>query len=162
MDPSGGGLSKAAGEMLKEMEEAQKNAKLQQPDAQKTDGANFKQAMEAQKVAGVSEVKQATQVQRAANVLLQAKVNAKLPSTRVGATQSVKKSKVLNMLQGLVSGQDRMNGLMKIALSGKQMGPHELLAMQAGIYRFSQELELTSKVVEKATSGIKQTMNTQV
>ena len=32
----------------------------------------------------------------------------------------------------------------------------------AGVYRFTQELELTGKVVEKATSGIKQTMNTQV
>jgi len=34
--------------------------------------------------------------------------------------------------------------------------------MQAGVYRFTQELELTSKVVEKATATIKQTMNTQV
>jgi hypothetical protein len=51
---------------------------------------------------------------------------------------------------------------MKMALSGRQFTPPELLAMQAGVYRFSQELELTSKVIEKATSGIKQTMNTQV
>ena len=38
----------------------------------------------------------------------------------------------------------------------------ELLAVQAGVYKFSQELELTSKVVEKATSGVKQTLQTQV
>ena len=66
------------------------------------------------------------------------------------------------MIEGLVSGQDKMTQIMEMAMSGKQMGPQELLAMQAGVYRFSQELELTSKVVEKATSGIKQTMNTQV
>ena len=59
-------------------------------------------------------------------------------------------------------GQDKMAGLMKLAMSGKKFNSTELLALQAGVYRFSQELEITSKVVEKATSGIKQTMNTQV
>ena len=46
-------------------------------------------------------------------------------------------------------------------LVGKEFAV-ELLAIQAGVYKFSQELELTSKVVEKATSGVKQTLQTQV
>jgi hypothetical protein len=49
-----------------------------------------------------------------------------------------------------------------MATSGKTYGNQELLAIQASVYKFSQELELTSKVVEKATSGVKQTMQTQV
>ena len=55
-----------------------------------------------------------------------------------------------------------MTKIMHMALSGRQFSPTELLAMQAGVYRFSQELHLTGKVVEKATGGIKQTLNTQV
>lgn len=81
---------------------------------------------------------------------------------RVGEAAQAQRSKMAQMLEELVGGQDKMTGIMKMALSGRQFSPPELLAMQAGVYRFSQELELTSKVVEKATSGIKQTMNTQV
>ena len=34
--------------------------------------------------------------------------------------------------------------------------------MQAGMYKYTQELDLVSKVVEKATSGLKDTLKTQV
>ena len=70
--------------------------------------------------------------------------------------------KIAELIEGLVEGQDKMGQIMKVAMSGKKLSSSEMLAMQAGIYRCSQELEITSKVVEKATSGIKQTMNTQV
>ena len=36
------------------------------------------------------------------------------------------------------------------------------MALQAGMYKYTQELELTGKVVEKATSGLKDTLKTQV
>ena len=38
----------------------------------------------------------------------------------------------------------------------------EPLGVQAGVYRFSHELELTSKVVEKSSGGESQTMNTEL
>ena len=41
-------------------------------------------------------------------------------------------------------------------------GSSELLSLQAGMYKYSQELDLTSKIVEKATSGLKDTLKTQV
>ncbi len=164
MDPSGGGIGKAAGELLKEMQRAQQE--LQQLDKiqgqQGPGGANFQNVMESQ---APNQVQGATEVQGVAEshkVLLQAKVNANLPSTRVGAAAEADRTRLSKMLDGLLSGQDRMTGIMNMALSGRQFSPPELIAMQAGVYRFSQELELTSKVVEKATSGIKQTMNTQV
>ena len=69
---------------------------------------------------------------------------------------------MVEIIEQLAGGQDKMSNIMNLALSGKKFSSSELLAMQAGIYRFSQELEITSKGVEKATSGIKQTMNTQV
>lgn len=49
-----------------------------------------------------------------------------------------------------------------MAESGRTFSPAELLAMQAYTYRASQELELAGKVVEKATSGLKQVLQTQL
>ncbi|MFC1610684.1 ATP-dependent helicase HrpB [Myxococcota bacterium] len=161
MDPSGGGgIGKAAGELMEEMKKAQNE--LQQLDkiqGGKQSGTTFQGVMDAQ---GTQNVQTTGQVQESHKVLLQAKVNANLPTTRVGSTEKAQQSRLTKMLDGLIGGQDRMTKIMNMALSGRQFSPPELIAMQAGVYRFSQELELTSKVVEKATSGIKQTMNTQV
>ena len=160
MDPTGGGgIGKAAGELLKEMEKAQSD--LQQLDKIQGggQGANFSNVMDAQATQATQQVEG---VQESQKVLLQAKVNANLPSTRVGQTEKAQNSRLNKMLEGLIGGQDRMTNIMNMALSGRQFSPPELIGLQAGVYRFSQELELTSKVVEKATSGIKQTMNTQV
>ncbi len=167
MDPTGGGIGKAAAEMLREMQQAQ--AELQQK-AEKTSTAgsgspSFQDAMQANAPQSTSQVQQAGKVEGASsarNVLLDAKVTSNTPTTSVGQTARVERSKMAGMLDKLVSGQDKMSKIMDMALSGRKFEPQELLAMQAGVYRFSQELELTSKVVEKATGGIKQTMNTQV
>ena len=77
----------------------------------------------------------------------------------VEKTRDTQLTKVLN---SVVSGQDKMSKIIKLATSGRAFNPTELLAIQAGVYKFSQELELTSKVVEKATDGVKQTLQTQV
>jgi hypothetical protein len=47
-------------------------------------------------------------------------------------------------------------------MTGKNFSNSELIALQAGMYKYTQELELTGKVVEKATSGLKDTLKTQV
>ena len=162
----GGGIGKAAGELMQEMQKAQNE--LNQLDQSKAGGTsqpgafqNVMQSQQTQQAQTVNQVQDTQQVGKAANVLQAAKLNA-LPSTRVGASARAKESKLADMLGGLIGGQDKMTGIMNMAMSGRQFSPPELIAMQAGVYRFSQELELTSKVVEKATSGIKQTMNTQV
>ena len=85
-----------------------------------------------------------------------AEVKQDLPVEKIRDTQL---TKVLNRV---VSGQDKMSKIIKLATSGRAFNPTELLAIQAGVYKFSQELELTSKVVEKATDGVKQTLQTQV
>lgn len=164
MDPSGGGIGKAASELMKEMQRAQQELQQQKINQPGSVG-NFDQVMQAQGTQGVQQVQATQQVQapqEASKVLMQAKINANLPSTRVGAAAKSEESKLGTMLQNLIGGQDKMTQIMNMATSGRQFSPAELLGLQAGVYRFSQELELTSKVVEKATSGIKQTMNTQV
>ena len=164
MDPSGGGIGKAAGELMKEMQKAQQE--LQQLDPSKqaggAQGSQFSSVMQTQQTQGVQATNKVQGVQEASKILQQAKIQQTSPATRVGQAEKTQRSKMASMLENMVNGQDKMNRIMNMALSGRQFSPPELIAMQAGVYRFSQELELTSKVVEKATSGIKQTMNTQV
>jgi len=163
MDPAGGGIGKAAGEMMKEMQKAQNElAQLDKTQQSGAPGQGFQNVMQAQQTQGVQASNQVQGVQNASKILSQAKINANMPATKVGAASKAKHSRMTKLLEGLVHGQDKMTKIMHMALSGRQFSPPELIAMQAGVYRFSQELELTSKVVEKATSGIKQTMNTQV
>jgi hypothetical protein len=164
MDPTGGGVGKAGAELLKEMQQAQEE--LQKMDQKGPDQAgSFQDTLQAQQTQGPQAANQIQQVEattKSSNVLMNAKVNSMTPTTKVGATARSQRSQMASMIEGLVNGQDKMTQIMDLAMSNKKMSPQELLAMQAGVYRFSQELELTSKVVEKATSGIKQTMNTQV
>ena len=62
----------------------------------------------------------------------------------------------------LSAAQSRMDKVLELAQSGKTFTPAELLALQAQVYRASQELDLAGKVVEKATGGVKQVLQTQV
>lgn len=168
--PTGGGIGQSAGELVKEMQKAQAEAqKGDQPKA-----TSFVGTMEAARVQGQLSAQAAsraaalsTQGGRVvdANKLSELSRRAHLDrpvTTRVGTFERHEESRFAKMVEDLVRGQDKMSKIMNIALSGRQFSPSELLAMQAGVYRFSQELDLTSKVVEKATGGIKQTLNTQV
>jgi hypothetical protein len=163
---TGSGIGKAAEELMKEMQKAQ--AEVHQKSLDKVGGGSptqdFGQVLQSHQTQEVGKVSTSKVhgAHKAANILAQAKINASAPSQKVNEVATAQRSKMADMLQELIGGQDKMTGIMKMALSGRQFSPPELLAMQAGVYRFSQELELTSKVIEKATSGIKQTMNTQV
>ena len=86
----------------------------------------------------------------------------------VPQVQSVGKTErpTLNMVSRVVSeleqGQLRLDKLIDAGVSGKQFSNAELLSLQASMYKYTLELDLTSKVVEKATSGLKDTLKTQV
>jgi hypothetical protein len=81
-------------------------------------------------------------------------------------SQKQEVSKGQGAISGLFSnierGQATMDKLINGAMGGKNFSNQELLQLQAGMYKYSQELDLTSKVVEKATSGLKDTLKTQV
>lgn len=83
------------------------------------------------------------------------KVGTKAEASKVGEG-------MIKMMSDLEKGQGVLDSLIKKGLSGKQIGNTELLALQAQMYSYTQELELTGKVVEKATSGLKDTLKTQV
>jgi hypothetical protein len=41
------------------------------------------------------------------------------------------------------------------ARSARDMGPAELIALQAGVYRYSEAIDLASHLVDRATNGVK-------
>jgi hypothetical protein len=84
------------------------------------------------------------------------------PGTRVDSVQSARSQQAAQMLDRVDQAQKRLDSILKLAESGKSFSPAELLAFQAHVYRASQELDLAGKVVEKATSGVKQVLQTQV
>ncbi len=83
-------------------------------------------------------------------------------SKSVGATNSAGQVTAAKVLDQVNQAQHRMEQILKVAESGKSFSPAELLSLQTHVYRASQELDLAGKVVEKATGGIKQVLQTQV
>ncbi len=53
------------------------------------------------------------------------------------------------------SGERMMRGAIAAGRSGQDLGPSELLALQAGVYRYSEAVDLASKLIDRASSGIK-------
>ena len=165
-DPISGGIGKASQQMMQELQRQMQEVQQQQ----QTTGAdsNFGD-MVAQKVDNPQQVQQVQQTQQVeqtqkATDVLKAAVNTKPTGTPApGKVEASNSSSGLKKLLGqVVEGQNKLDDIIKMATSGKTYGQQDLLAIQASVYKFSQELELTSKVVEKATSGVKQTMQTQV
>ena len=161
-DPISGGASKVAEQMLKEVQTAQNQADVSQQQAPET---QFNQVMDAQRV---GEVQAGAQAQTSTDVIrgaMESSGGRNFPG--VPAEQrAIDTSRLTNGLKRIVvdvmQGQNKFGKVLDLAMSGREFNHTELLALQAGVYRFSQELELTSKVIEKGTSAIKQTLNTQV
>ena len=69
------------------------------------------------------------------------------------------------ILRGLGREMDRGEKLMKGAVhgaaSGQELGSGELLALQAGVYRYSEAVDLSAKLVDRAASGVKTVLQGQ-
>ena len=85
-----------------------------------------------------------------------------MPGSRVDSVQSAREQHATQMLDRVSQAQKRLDHILALAESGRTFTPGELLAFQAHVYRASQELDLAGKVVEKATGGIKQVLQTQI
>jgi len=81
---------------------------------------------------------------------------------RVDSVQAARSQQAVQVLDRVTEAQKRLDNLLALAESGRSFTPAELLAVQAHVYRASQELDLAGKVVEKATGGVKQVLQTQV
>lgn len=168
-DPTGI-AGKVAEEMLKEVQEAMKQAEqlAEAQQTQKTPDVQFSQVMNNQQVGAAQQVNATQEIRPgndATNVLRAATQSQRVPGVApVGDSLNTSPvmSGVQRIMTDVMSGQNKLEEIVSLAISGRNFSSSELLALQAGVYRFTQELELTSKVIEKGTSSIKQTLNTQV
>jgi hypothetical protein len=84
------------------------------------------------------------------------------PVSTVGEAQSgAAPSMLVQLLGDLESGGGALDKLIKQGLN-QQLSNSELLSLQASMYKYTQELDLTGKVVQEATSSLKDTLKTQV
>ena len=161
-DPISGGASKVAEQKLKEVQTAMDQADVAQ---QQTPETQFNQVMESQRV---SEVQPGAQAQNSTDVIRGAMDSSRgnnfpvVPPEQRAIDTSRLTNGLKRIVEDVMQGQNKFGKVLDLAMSGREFSHTELLALQAGVYRFSQELELTSKVIEKGTSAIKQTLNTQV
>ena len=113
-------------------------------------------ASAAQKVDVPRHIEAANRADRANTRAVNENVPADVPAPVESSNQ------ITGILSDIEKGQGLMDKLINGGLSGKSFSNSELLALQAGMYKYTQELELTGKVVEKATTGLKDTLKTQV
>lgn len=70
-----------------------------------------------------------------------------------------------NVLRGLGRELDRGEALTEQAIRGGAssagMSPQALIALQAGIYRYSEAVDLVTKLVDRATQAVKTTLQNQ-
>jgi hypothetical protein len=66
------------------------------------------------------------------------------------------------MLEKVVSTEMRLDRLLQAAARGKTFSPGELLALQASVFRYSQTVEVVSRVADRLVGAIKQTVGTSV
>lgn len=170
-DPISGGIGKASQQMMQELQKQMTEQTQKAGGAGGANPAQFNDVMATQNaqqmnpaldVTKVQEATKATDVLRTAQSQQVTGVDKSIDVKRVEPKAETKESGLKSILNQVVDGQNKLDQVIKMATSGKTYGNQELLAIQAAVYKFSQELELTSKVVEKATSGVKQTMQTQV
>lgn len=152
-------ISSLAGQAAAEALKDAQNVQAQAP--KEPQGAQFDTVVEAQRVDDATVVRMNTITSQ--HVLHAARPAAQVPPIQTSLnTQPRAAQGISQLMSDVMHGQNKLEDIIQMSLSGRSFSSQELLAMQAGVYRFTQELELTSKVVEKATASVKQTMNTQV
>jgi hypothetical protein len=70
--------------------------------------------------------------------------------------------KFVEILRQADGAQGDLDAAIGKAIGNPGLGGADLIALQARMYRSSLELDLASKIVEKVSSGMKQTLNTNV
>ncbi len=64
-------------------------------------------------------------------------------------------SRVLHGLTREVDRGEALLGRISTPSGARELGNVELLALQAGVYRYSEAVDLSAKLVDRATSGVK-------
>ncbi|MCB9638802.1 MAG: hypothetical protein H6728_07535 [Myxococcales bacterium] len=158
---AGGGAAKIAMQQMQQMQNAQ--PQNQQVGMQGGNAAKFQQSMQTQQINQPQQINQVNQTQKVEKTrsIRDIAQTQKTQST-AGAQKSNTAKGVERFLENMGNRKSDVDRLMKQAMSGKSFNNKELIVLQYKVSTFSLEMDLVSKVVEKASSGIKQAMNTQV
>jgi hypothetical protein len=65
------------------------------------------------------------------------------------------------VLEALGHETDRGESLVRRATAGTPMAAHDLLALQAGIYRYGEVVDLATRLVDRAQTGLKTVLQGQ-
>jgi hypothetical protein len=57
------------------------------------------------------------------------------------------------------TGERTMHNAMAAGRGGESVPPSELLALQAGVYRYGEAVDLASKLIDRTSSGVKTVIN---
>jgi hypothetical protein len=174
--PIAGGVNQAA-------QVAQQTQQIQKPETGPKTGASKFDQMMANKAESAQAVNQANSVQatqQAQSVQKTNHVNAVEKSGKIDElkqTHAVKhndpvtqkagtrkaRSAVEHVLTQIENRNVKMDQFINKAMNGEvKLNQQQLLGLQAKVAEYSLELDLTGKVVEKATNGLKDTLRTQV
>jgi hypothetical protein len=84
------------------------------------------------------------------------------PSGPSAPNHAAPPSPVRAMLERALGAEKQVDALLEAAARGKTFTPAQLLAMQATVARYSQTVEVVSRVADRLVGAVKQTMWTQV
>jgi len=98
---------------------------------------------------------------RFADAMRAARAAAAPPAAATPSARSVGETALRASVQSIVRGERLVNGVISAARHGATFSNEQLIAIQAGVYKYTQELELASKLVDKATGAIRQTLQSQ-
>ncbi len=88
--------------------------------------------------------------------VLQSRARAAVSSTDGGAAPAPMRA----ALEGVERAQRRLDAVLAAARQGRTFTAQELLGLQAEAYRFTQTVDLASKLVEAGAQSVKQAVNT--
>ncbi len=173
---AGSGAAKIAMQQLQQMQNVRPQ-QLNQQAGQKAGGLSFQQTMQSQQTQQpqkINDVQKANKTTKARSIRDIARTQKTQSPQKVNPTnkaQAMRMNKVstdtktgglTRLMEGMTNRKKDLDQLIKQALKGKTFNQKELLVLQYKVSTFSMEMDLTSKVVEKSTGGLKQAMNTQV
>lgn len=82
-------------------------------------------------------------------------------STTASPTRDISSepSAFARMLHGLgrevAHGESTIRAALQASFSGRDLAPSELLSLQAGVYRYGEVVDLASRLVDRASGGVK-------
>jgi hypothetical protein len=85
-----------------------------------------------------------------------APITTSVPSKSAEKAEPSAFSKLVSSLGNEVQrGENVVKDAVAATKAGRDLGATELLALQAGVYRYSEVVDLAAKLVDRASSGVK-------